>query len=162
LKLHGTERFAAALSCFEQALRVSPKCPFAMYDQANTLHSLGRDKEAEGPLRELIDASPVELFQRCPAANLRSVQVDAHFLLLRVLLYGRGFSEEAFAFAEKHFLLRRRGVYSVWSAKQIRANIAAMRRAWKAGVKLKGPAPPVSDLRQFRSGVKDGRDACPQ
>jgi hypothetical protein len=93
------------------------------------------------------------MLDACRATNFRSVRTDAHFLLFRVLLYGRGFSEEAFVFAEKHIALRRRGVYSVWSRKEVLANMAAMRRAWKSGVKLKGPAPPVSDLREFKTDL---------
>jgi|GEM_PF-5234283 len=149
LKLHDRERFAAALTCFERALSVSPECPFAMYDRANTLHSMGRDNEAEQPLRDLISATANELSHRCASTSFRSVQIDAHFLLFRVLLYGRGFSKEAFAFAEKHLSMRRRGVRSVWSMREVRANISAMRQVWRSGKKLIGPAPPVSDLRQF-------------
>ena len=149
MNLNDSGRFAAGLACFERALRISPGCPFGMYDRANTLHTLGRDDEAEDLLWDLIHATPEEMSQHCAATSFRSVQIDALFLLFRVMLYGRGFSVEAFAFAEKHLSLRRRGVRSVWSMREIRANVAAMRRAWKAGVKLTGPAPPVSDLRQF-------------
>ncbi len=149
LELHDRERFADALSCFRLALRASPRCPFAIYDLANSLHSMGRDHEAEKLLRDLIRTTRQQLSQHCAATSFRSMQVDAYFLLFRVLLYGRGFSNEAFTFAQKHLSLRRRGVRSVWTIQEIRANIAAMRRAWKAGIKLIGPAPPVSDLRQF-------------
>jgi len=114
LELHDSSQFAEALLYFDRALQVTPDCPFALYDRANTLHSMGRDHEAEQLLRGLIAAAPEELFDRCPVSNVASVHIDAHLLLFRVLLYGRGFSEEAFAFAKTHLSLRRRGVNSAW------------------------------------------------
>jgi tetratricopeptide (TPR) repeat protein len=129
--LHEARQYGAALRWFERALLVAPDCPVAVYNRANTLHMLDRDHEAEGLLRELIAATPQELRRRCPETQPRSLQLDAHFLLFLVLADGRGPCEGAFAFAAKHLRLRRRGLYSVWSAREVRNDIAAMRRKWE-------------------------------
>jgi tetratricopeptide (TPR) repeat protein len=63
LELHEARRYAAALPCFERALRLSPNCPIAVYNRANTLYMLERDAEAEPLLRGLIAASEEELGQ---------------------------------------------------------------------------------------------------
>ena len=65
-----------------------------------------------------------------PNARPRSIRLDAHLLLFWVLLYGRGFSAEAFGFAEEHLRRRCRGLHSVWSVREVRADIAAMRLEW--------------------------------
>jgi tetratricopeptide (TPR) repeat protein len=130
LELHEARRYAAALPWFDRALRAAPGCPVAVYNRANALHMLGRDREAEPLLRELIAADPDELARRCPRAWPRSLQLDAHFLLFSVILYGRGFCAEAFRYAEEHLRRRRRGLYSVWSAREVRADVAALLREW--------------------------------
>ena len=131
LDLHEARRYAAALPWFDRALAVAPGCPIAEYNRANTLHMLGRDREAEPILRALIAASPDELRRRCATADdLRSVQLDAHYLLFLVLLDGRGFSAEAFGLAEEHLRRRRRGLRSLWPAREVRADVAARRREW--------------------------------
>ncbi len=61
LELHEARRYAAALSCFERALRLSPNCPIAVYNRANTLYMLESDAEAEPLLRGLIASSEEEL-----------------------------------------------------------------------------------------------------
>jgi tetratricopeptide (TPR) repeat protein len=63
LELHEARRYAAALPYFERALRLSPNCPLAVYNRANTLYMLERDAEAEPLLRGLIAASEEELGQ---------------------------------------------------------------------------------------------------
>jgi tetratricopeptide (TPR) repeat protein len=131
LELHEARKYSAALPWFERALLVAPKCPAAMYNRANTLHMLDRDSEAEPLLRSLIQATPEELREGCPASQPRSLQLDAHFLLSQVLLYGRGFSDEAFALATKHLRMRRRGLHSVWTAREVRRRIAELRREWE-------------------------------
>jgi tetratricopeptide (TPR) repeat protein len=131
LDLHEARRYAAALPWFDRALELSPACPVAQYNRANTLHMLHRDREAEPILRGLIAVSLAELRRRCAlAGDLRSLQLDAHYLLFQVLLYGRGFSAEAFRLAEKHLRLRRRGLRSNWPVRAVRADLAARRREW--------------------------------
>lgn len=134
--MHEAYKYAAALPWFDRALAVAPECPVAQYNRANTLHMLGRDREAEPILRKLIIVSPADLRRRCPIAQeLRSLQLDAHYLLFLVLLEGRGFSIEAFKIAEKHLRLRRRGLFSKWPVREVRADIAARRREWVSGSK---------------------------
>jgi tetratricopeptide (TPR) repeat protein len=130
---HEARRYAAALPYFDRASRLAPSCPLAVYNRADTLHMLGRDAEAEPLLRELVAASEADLLAACPVDRPRSLQLDAIYLLFLVLVYGRGFSPEAFGFAERHLRQRRRGVASVWSAREVRAEVAAFRRKWLQG-----------------------------
>jgi hypothetical protein len=130
LVLHEGRRYAAALPWFDRALAVTPPCPVAQYNRANTLHMLDRDREAEPILRGLIAVSAAELRRRCAAADVRSLQLDAHYLLFLVLLDGQGFSAEAFELAGEHLRLRRRGLRSNWPAREVRADVAAKRREW--------------------------------
>jgi tetratricopeptide (TPR) repeat protein len=131
LELHEARRYTAALPYFERALRLDPDCLVAVYNRANTLHMLGRDEEAYPLLRGLIEVSPEELRRRCPAGDPRGLQLDAYMLLFWVVLHGRGFCAEAFAYAAEHLRRRCRGVHSVWSAREVRADIAAMHREWQ-------------------------------
>ena len=133
LALHEARKYAAALSYFDRALAVAPRCPVAEYNRANPLHMLGRDAEAEPMLRELIGVAPAQLRRRCHAVEPRGLQLDAHYLLFQVLLDSRGFSAEAFGLAEEHLRRRRRGLRSIWSLREVRADVAAMRRAWAEG-----------------------------
>ena len=138
LDLHEARRYAAALPWFERALAVAPGCPVAQYNRANTLHMLGRNGEAEPILRGLIAASPDQLRWRCATSEPRSLQLDAHYLLFRVLLDERGFSAEAFELAEEHLRRRRRGLRSNWPAREVRADVAAMRREWAGRANKRG------------------------
>jgi tetratricopeptide (TPR) repeat protein len=131
LTLHERRSYAAALLWFERALAIAPGCAVAQYNMANTLHMLGRDRDAEPILRRLIAVTSAELRRWCATADdLRSLQLDARYLLFSVLLYGRGFSAEAFKLAEEHLRLRRRGLRSLWPVREVRAEIAARRREW--------------------------------
>jgi tetratricopeptide (TPR) repeat protein len=128
--LHEARRYAAALPYFERALQLSPSCPIAVYNRANTLYMLERDAEAEPLLRGLIAASEDELGRACLVVRPRSLRLDSLYLLFLVLIHGRGFSSEAFGYAAEHLRLRRRGVHSAWSAREVRASVAAFRREW--------------------------------
>jgi tetratricopeptide (TPR) repeat protein len=132
LKLHESRRYAGALQYFDKAWHLAPDCPVVAYNRANSLHMLGRGAEAYKILRELISVSPAELGRRCPEASPFSLQLDAYFLLFNVVLHYRGFCDEAFEYAAEHLRRRRRGLASVWSALEVRADIAAMRREWKS------------------------------
>ena len=134
-KLHEARRYAAALPWYEQALLIAPQCPCAIYCRANSLHMLDRDEEAQPLLRTLIQAKPQELRDGCPEAQPRSIQLDAHFLLFLVLLDCGGSFDDAFAFAVKHLHMRRRGLNSVWSVREVRKIIAEKWRELKALVK---------------------------
>ena len=128
---HEARRYAAALPLFQQALKLEPTCLVAEYNVANTLHMLGRHKEAEAILRRLIAAKVESLRHRCHAHRARSVQLDSYQLLFWVTLYFRGFCKEAFAFGETHLRRRRRGLRSVWTAREVRRDLAAMRKRWR-------------------------------
>ncbi|HEX8914382.1 MAG TPA: tetratricopeptide repeat protein [Humisphaera sp.] len=130
LALHEARRYSAALPYFDRALTVAPACPVAAYNRANALHMLDRDREAEPILRGLLAVAPSELHRRCPTSDPRSLQMDACCLLFWVLLHGRGFSAEAFRFADEHLRRRRRGLRSAWSAREVREDVAAMRTEW--------------------------------
>ncbi|HEY5912343.1 MAG TPA: tetratricopeptide repeat protein [Verrucomicrobiae bacterium] len=130
LKLHEARRYAEALRYFERATRLAPDCPVAAYNRANAMHMLGRDSEAYSILRELIGVPAAELERRCPNARPLSLQLDAHFLLFWVVLDYRGLCAEAFEYAAEHLRRRRRGLQSVWSIREVRADLAEMRRRW--------------------------------
>src|SRR5437867_1033835 len=122
LKLHEARHYARALPLFEDASRLAPDCPVAAYNRANTMHMLGRDAEAYPILRELISVSPAELERRCMNTQPLSLQLDAHFLLFWVVLGIRGLCTEAFEYATEHLRRRRRGLQSVWSIREVRAD----------------------------------------
>jgi hypothetical protein len=107
-------------------------CPVVAYNRANTLHMLDRDAEAYQILRDLISVTASELESRCCDMSGRGLQLDCYFLLFHVALHYRGFCDETFAYAAEHLRRRRRGLHSVWSSKEVRAEIAAMRREWKS------------------------------
>ena len=91
---------------------------------------LGRDSDAEPILRNLVVQSVEELRAACPVVRPRSLRLDAFYLLFLVMVYGQGFSEEAFEFASQHLEQRQRGVQSIWSVREVRAELAAFREEW--------------------------------
>ena len=132
LKLHEARHYSKALEYFDRAMRITPECPVVAYNRANTLHMLGRDAEAYRILRELIRVAPLELDQCCPDAHGVSLQLDTFYLLFLVTTDVRGLCAEAFDYAAEHLRRRRRGLQSVWSIKEVRATISAMRREGKS------------------------------
>lgn len=135
LKLHEARRYAAALRVFEQASRLAPECPVVAFNRANPMHMLGREAEAYSILKDLIRTPPAQLKRRCSSAGPRSLQLDAYYLLFRVVLDYRGVCAEAFKYAAAHLRRRRRGLHSVWSVREVRAEVAEMRRKWTSGSK---------------------------
>src|SRR5690606_11819664 len=123
LEIHEKRKYSKALPYFERALALSPNCPVAIYNKANVLHMLGRHSEAYPLLRDLIGTDARELRRRCPASGPRSLQLDAYYLLFQVVLYDRGFCDEAFAYAEEHLQRRKRGLKSLFSAREVRHEI---------------------------------------
>lgn len=129
LELHEARAYAKALPYFERACAAAPACPTARYNRANTLHMLGDDRRAETVLRPVVVASVDELGAGCPECGPRSLKQDALFLLSQILR-DRGRPDrrtEAVALAEAHLRHRRRGVRSIWTARQVRAELAEMR-----------------------------------
>jgi tetratricopeptide (TPR) repeat protein len=131
LKLHEARRYSAALPYFDRALKHAPDCPVAAFNRANTLHMLGRNKIAYPILRELVGVKPEELRRRCPDSSPRSLQLDTLMLLFFVVSDVKGACAEAIAYGTQHLRRRRRGVQSVWSSRQVRAEIEAVRRNCK-------------------------------
>jgi tetratricopeptide (TPR) repeat protein len=154
LALHEAGRYAAALSYFERAFEVAPRCPTAWYNRANTLHMLGRTEEAEAFLRPILAASLDELREGCPDCMPRSLQLDAFMLLSWVLWAGHGPCAEAVELAAEHLRRRQRGVHSLWSAREVRAEIAAMQRELRVGPRTVG-APRLAPSRRPR-GLNKG------
>lgn len=132
LALYEARRYAAALPCFDRALRMAPECPIALYNRANTLHMLERSEEASEILKGLLAVTPEVLHQRCEVPfSARSIQTDACMLLFWTTLHHRGFCDEAFEHAAAHLRRRSRGVPSVWSKREVLGDIAAMMREWR-------------------------------
>ncbi len=150
LALHEARRYAAALPYFDRALAAAPGCAVAIYNRANTLHMLGREAEAYLLLQDLIAVGPEELRQRCPCVGPRSLQLDTYFLLFWVVLYHRGFCPEAFAYAEEHLRRRRRGLASKWTVREVRAEVAAMRKQYREAM--------VEPTALSRSGIARPRE----
>jgi tetratricopeptide (TPR) repeat protein len=131
LRQHEARSYAKALVLFRKAQRMAPECPVTAYNHANTLHMLDRDDEAASILQTLISVDPDILAARCSGVDGRSLQLDALYLLFLVSVHGQGFSAEAFHYAEEHLRRRRRGLRSAWSLREVRAEIASLRREWE-------------------------------
>ena len=103
-----------------------------MYNYANVLHMLGRDKQAYDILLKLIDTPTENAKRECEhISNVRGFIVDAYFLMFYVLIYGQGYNKEAFDYAEKHLKLRTRGLKSVWTKRQVQSEIKHHNKEWK-------------------------------
>lgn len=126
LAQHEARKYAAALRLFEQALEMAPACPIALYNIANTLHMLGRDRRAKPILLKLVSANPKALNASCEGVGARSLQMDAYQLLSLVEFHGSGSREKALMFSKAHLRRRRRGLQSVWTLRQVREEIARM------------------------------------
>lgn len=132
LKYYDDRNYDEALPFLEQAYKIAPKCICARYNYANVLHMLSRDEEAYEILLEIIDTTPEDAKKNCPDVfNPRGFIIDAHYLIFLVMIYGQGFSEEAFRFASKHLELRTIGINSVWPKKQVVSEINSFRKEWK-------------------------------
>jgi tetratricopeptide (TPR) repeat protein len=128
LCFHESFRYAKALPLFRKAFRLAPECPSAIYNLANTLHMLAREKEAQILLSKLIQKSSAELATGC--ASLRqpnSFRSDALYLMFHVMLYSTRSWSKAFPFAQRHLRNRKRGLKSAWSVRTIRREIAELR-----------------------------------
>jgi tetratricopeptide (TPR) repeat protein len=130
LELHESRAYAAALPYFERAAAAAPRCPTARYNRANTLHMLGDDPRAEAVLQPVVAATVDELRDGCPECGARGLRQDAIFLMSQILRCRQRPDRrvEAVAMAEGHLRGRRRGLNSVWTARQVRAELAEMRR----------------------------------
>ena len=92
-------------------------------------------------------------------ARPRSLRLDALYLLFLVLIHGQGLSSEAFGYAAEHLRLRRRGVHSVWSAREVRASVAAFRREWLGAAPdqaLQQTSPALRGSRSLRQASRPG------
>lgn len=135
LAFHNERRYREALSLFRAAQKLGPSCPVAAYNVANTSHMLNRQQVAYDLLHGLVSASPESMRRGCPKSRQtpRMIKLDSYFLLFHVTLHLKGFCREAFGYAEKHLRLRRRGLESVWSRREVVAEIEAMRAEWREG-----------------------------
>ena len=106
-----------------------------MYNYANVLHQLDRDEEAYEILMKIIVMTPTKAKKHCSElVNPRSFIIDSHFLLLLVMIYGQGYSEEAFNYAKKHLKLRTRGIKSCWTKRYIENEIKNHYKEWQQKV----------------------------
>lgn len=125
LILHEKFKYSDALLYFENAYKLAPRCPSAMYNYANTLHMLERDIEAYNLLQQIVNSSIEDLRLGCQESREppKSYQVDAYYLLFHVVFYWKRSWEEAFPYAQKHLVWRTRGLKSAWTIKQIRKEL---------------------------------------
>jgi len=127
---HEAKQYRRALPYFEKAFLLEPCCPFAIYNMANTLHMLSEEHKAAQLLKNLLLLKLNDIPHDITANTLRVLQLDANYLMFLVMIYGQGFSREAFAFANKHLKQRKAIKGSVWSLAQVRQEIKEMRLAW--------------------------------
>lgn len=125
LRMHEHFRYKEALPLFRKAFERAPNCPAAIYNLANTLHMLGREKETQALLSTLIRMTNRQLATGCPVLNQpESFKNDAFYLMFHVVLSASRSWSKALPFAEKHLRNRRRGLKSAWAAKDIRREMS--------------------------------------
>ena len=132
--LHEAKEYAGALLCFEQALQLAPLCPSALYNQANTLYMLGEYTAAIQLLEALVSSPPSSLQKACAvsAGSVRSLQLDAHYLLYLSTLQHSESWLEAYPYLQAHLALRERGLRSLFSKAQICAEASASRLRYES------------------------------
>lgn len=132
LELYDAFKYESAYPFLEKAYKLNPNCMCAMYNYANVLHQLERHEDAYDVLLKLISMNPEKAKEYCPEIKSpRGFIIDAHYLIFLVMIYGQGFSQEAFNYAERHLVLRARGVESVFSKKEIQKEINKYKNEWK-------------------------------
>ena len=129
LRLHESLRYKAALPLFQKAFKLAPTCPAAIYNLANTLHMLGREHTAQKVLLKLVNMTDPDLAFGCPELRQpRSFRCDALYLMFHVMLFSTNRWSKAFPFAQRHLRSRKRGLKSAWSLRNIRKEIADLRK----------------------------------
>ena len=125
LELHEDFEYERALPYFEKAWEKDPMCPASIYNYANTLHMLGDEKEAGKRLEVLLSGDAAALESGCPdgCARLRRFRMDAYFLRYYIAFASSGSFSRALPFASEHLARRRRGVRSIWSRRQVIAQL---------------------------------------
>lgn len=128
-RLHQRFRYKAALPLFQKAYELAPNCPATIYNLANTLHMLDREREARSLLVKLIGMNNNTLTSGCPDLRQpRSFQSDALYLMFHLMLFSTGRWSKAFPFAKRHVQNRKRGLKSAWSLRTVRREIAEFRK----------------------------------
>jgi len=134
LDLHESRDYQKALACFVRAYDACPSCPVVTYNLANTFHMLGRDAASEILLLRLVAANDDLLTAGCPDdfGTVRSLKLDAYFLLFHVTLALTGSWSKAHRYARMHLRRRQRGVRSLWPKRKVLAEIEQLRTKYKA------------------------------
>ncbi len=129
LRLHESFRYKAALPLFQKAFELTPTCPAAIYNLANTLHMLDREQEAQKLLMTLVNMNDTDLTSGCAELRQpRSFRCDALYLMFHIMLSETNRWSKAFPFAQKHLQNRTRGLKSAWSLRSIRKEIAELEK----------------------------------
>jgi tetratricopeptide (TPR) repeat protein len=127
LELHEARQYARALPYFERACALAPRCPTARYNRANTLFMRNQCEPAYALLGEIVGSSLDELRAGCPECGARGLQLDAYFLLALVVRHAHGDCEEALRYADEHLKRRKRGLMSIWTIDEVRAERESIR-----------------------------------
>ena len=131
LRYYDGFEYGRALPLLAKAHEIAPACVGALYNYANVLHMIGRAEEAEALLQTII-STPIEEFEfACPSIDVESVAIDAHYLLFHVIIYGLGFSREAFSHAYRHLELRGEDIESVWTREHVESEVADFEKEWR-------------------------------
>jgi tetratricopeptide (TPR) repeat protein len=132
-RFYESRHYEKALLILENAYKLAPTCPDAMYNYANVLHMTGNESKAYRILKSIIDTSEEDLKYGCPAVKCsgKGIQIDAYFLLFHVVLYLKGFCNEAFYYAEMHLKKRTRGVKSCWTLKEVTKDLKQIKNEFE-------------------------------
>jgi tetratricopeptide (TPR) repeat protein len=132
LLFHEDRKYSHALSLFERALELAPRCPSATYNQANTLNMLGRYEESRSILLKFVNTSEAEHLSGCldMAETPRSLCLDAFNLLFLSTLHATESWRLATPFLREHLRRRTRGLQSLWSRRQIIRDADELRKEY--------------------------------
>lgn len=133
LELYEAFKYQKAYPILKEAYKIAPNCLCAMYNYANVLHMLDKSEEACSILKKIIIYPPELAKHHCnELVHVKGFIIDAYYLLFHVLIYWKGFSEEAFSYAYKHLELRKRGIKSAWTKRHIVKEIKEYRQEWES------------------------------
>lgn len=130
---HEARRYGEAIALFREAVRLSPDCPVALYNEANTLYCMGRADKACSILTELANASEADLRARCPDMDEtpRSLQLDTYHMLFLSTLHATESWQAAVPFLREHLARRARGLVSLWTRAQVIADADELRKEFE-------------------------------
>tara|TARA_R110002072_G_scaffold302737_1_gene488180 strand:- start:19664 stop:20149 length:486 start_codon:yes stop_codon:yes gene_type:complete len=144
LRIHEEFRYAAAIKLFRKALKMSPGCPTARYNLANSLYMVGRYPESLKIFEKLTSSDDDELRRHCPdmVETPRSLKLDAFYMMFCGTLYQGNSWRKALPFLREHLHRRTRGLQSLFSRATILSNAEELRQQFAPRAKPIDPKRP--------------------